>query len=80
MRPGFAPRRVEAGGGYALSIQPPRVANHVADQWQADRNFEAEADGVTTDAIILRLVEHVPHETEETAEESQRAQKSAKTS
>ena len=26
------------------------------------RSFEAEADGVTTDAIIQRLIEHVPHE------------------
>ena len=28
------------------------------------RSFEAEADGMTTDAIIQRLIEHVPHEVE----------------
>ena len=28
------------------------------------RSFEAEADGITTDAIVQRLIQHVPHEVE----------------
>jgi MoxR-like ATPase len=52
-------------GRYAVSFKDLIDIAPSALRHRIVRSFEAEADGVTTDEIIARLIKHVPHEIEE---------------
>jgi MoxR-like ATPase len=49
-------------GRYAASFHDIATAAYPALRHRIIRSFEAEAEGVTTDDIIARLLSHVPHE------------------
>jgi len=49
-------------GRYAIAFHDVETAAVPAFRHRTIRSFEAEADGVTTDAIIERLLEYVPRE------------------
>ena len=49
-------------GRYAIAFHDVEAAAVPAFRHRTIRSFEAEADGVTTDAIIERLLEYVPRE------------------
>jgi MoxR-like ATPase len=52
-------------GRYAVAFKDIIDIAPAALRHRIVRSFEAEADAVTTDAIVQRLVQYVPHETEE---------------
>ena len=52
-------------GRYAVAFRDVRDMARPALRHRIMRSFEAEADGVRTDDIIARLIEHVPRDGEE---------------
>jgi MoxR-like ATPase len=61
---GAAKVRAIIDGRYAIAFRDVREAAHPALRHRIVRSFEAEADGVTTDDIIDRLIEQLPLEEE----------------
>ncbi len=51
-------------GRYAVSFRDIHDIAPSALRHRIIRSFEAEADGITSDAIIERLLDHLPHEPE----------------
>ncbi len=51
-------------GRYAVSFRDIHDIAPSALRHRIIRSFEAESDGITTDAIIERLLDHLPHEPE----------------
>jgi MoxR-like ATPase len=73
IRIGVSPRGAQAlicaakvnallGGRYATAFRDVRLVAHPALRHRVIRSFEAEADGITTDDIVTRLLDTVPHE------------------
>jgi MoxR-like ATPase len=56
--------RALVDGRYAVAYRDVCDVAHAALRHRVLRSFEAEADGVTSDDIISRLLEHVPREAE----------------
>jgi MoxR-like ATPase len=73
IRVGVSPRGAQAvicaakvnallGGRYAAAFKDVRLVAHPALRHRLIRSFEAEGDGITTDEIVTRLLDTVPHE------------------
>ena len=90
IRVGVSPRGAQAliraakvkaliDGRYAVAFKDIIDIAPAALRHRMVRSFEAEADGVTADNIVERLIEHVPHEVDEDAHaEAQRPRRKAK--
>jgi MoxR-like ATPase len=62
-------------GRYAIAFRDVQWAAYPALRHRIIRSFEAEAEGLTTDDLIDRLIAHVPHEIEpQTTQRSQRGE------
>jgi MoxR-like ATPase len=55
-----AKARAVSLGRYAASIEDVKAIAHPVMRHRLVLNYSAEAEGVTTDAIIAKLIEHVP--------------------
>jgi MoxR-like ATPase len=73
IRIGVSPRGAQAlvcgakvrallAGRYAAAFKDIKSVAHPALRHRLIRSFEAEADGITTDDIVTRLLDSVPHE------------------
>jgi MoxR-like ATPase len=55
-----AKARAVSLGRYAASIEDVKAIAHPVMRHRLVLNYSAEAEGITTDAIIAKLIEHVP--------------------